>query len=115
MPSEIVSAMRQLERVTAERQRLNSLYEVRGQVWRTAGQLERSVTDWLHSGVPSGVTLEDCEGDPVNELLKKRESIKDAVERLRSANGRKHWRSGVAEMGILHHDLVKCRNVFIFL
>ena len=53
--------------------------------------------DWLHSGVPSGVTLEDCEGDPVNELLKKRESIKDAVERLRSANGRKHWRSGAAE------------------
>jgi hypothetical protein len=41
-----------------------SLYEVRGQVWRTAGQLERSVTEWFSSGV----TLEDCEGDPVNEL-----------------------------------------------
>ena len=47
-----------------------------------AGALERSVTDWLHSGVPSGARLEDCEDEPVSELLKKGESVKDLSTRL---------------------------------
>ena len=38
---------------------------------RLAGALERSVTDWLHSGVPSGVTIEDIEDDDPSELLKR--------------------------------------------
>ena len=50
---------------------------------RLAGALERSVTDWLHSGVPSGVTIEDIEDDDPSELLKTGETITAAIERLR--------------------------------
>jgi hypothetical protein len=71
---------------------------------RLAGALERSVTDWLHSGVPSGVTIEDIEDDDPSELLKKGETITAAIERL-SASDQHRVRSAPFPSGIVKQEM----------
>jgi hypothetical protein len=84
----VVDERRKLERVEKELQRVQTLREVRSQRWTTARQLEARVSDWLmRGGVPGNCTLEAVEDAPISELLKKGESVADALSRYRNRLG----------------------------
>ena len=81
---QVQSERRLLERAEAEFVRLQTLREVRTARWNTTGQLERGVCDWLlRGGVPHGCALDPVDDPPLSELLKKGETIANAVERFR--------------------------------
>jgi hypothetical protein len=73
----------QLDRVIAERTRLQALKERRTIRSTAAGQLERAVTDWLKSGIPRNCELHIVEDTPPAKLLLKNETMATAVERFR--------------------------------
>ena len=80
----VVDERKKLERVTAERARLQELSDVRGARWAVAKRLERDVIDWvLKGGIPGGCQLAEHEDEPISALVKKNERIADAVERYR--------------------------------
>jgi hypothetical protein len=92
---QVVTEQKLLEQATAELERLKSLQEIRRARWATCGQLERSIVDWLRSGIPGDCRLVAIDDAPVAELLKKGESMVDAVGRYR-----RRLRECVAD---LHH------------
>ena len=62
---------------------MQELRETRSVRWNAAGQLERTVTDWLGSGVPPNWELVAVEDMPAAKLLLKNETMAAAVERYR--------------------------------
>ncbi|MGY8633830.1 hypothetical protein RAD15_15240 [Bradyrhizobium sp. 14AA] len=81
---QVVIERRELERAEAELSRLASLKEIRGARWNTAKQLEARVIDWvMRGGIPTNCIIEPIEDPPLSELLKKGETIADAVDRFR--------------------------------
>jgi len=81
---QVVTERRRLERAEAELTRLTSLKDARSARWAAAGQLERSVVDWvMRGGIPANCALEAVEDVPLEELAKKGERLGDAVERHR--------------------------------
>jgi hypothetical protein len=72
------------ERAEQELARLTSLQEIRTSKWNSASRLDQAVSDWLlRAGVPQGCQIESVEDAPLSELLKKGETIANAVERFR--------------------------------
>ncbi|WP_157450481.1 hypothetical protein [Bradyrhizobium sp. ARR65] len=72
-----------LDRVTAERTRLEKLKEARTARWTAVARLESAISDWLSGGVPLNCELVAVEDAPVNKLLLKGETAATAVERYR--------------------------------
>jgi hypothetical protein len=84
--AQVQSEQKKLQRVEQELVRQETLREVRTVRWNAAGQLERSVTDWLlRGGIPGDCVLEAVEDAPISELLTKQDDgrVDAAVERLR--------------------------------
>jgi hypothetical protein len=81
---QVVTVRKQMQCAEQEFERLQALREIRTAKWNSAGSLVRNVTDWLmHGGIPQGCVIEAVEDQPLSELLKKGETIADAVERFR--------------------------------
>jgi hypothetical protein len=79
----VLAVLKQLTKVSAEIKRQTDLSEIRSGRWRNAGQLARRVEEWLRDGVPSGCVIREYPAVAVSDVLKKGESIADAVERLK--------------------------------
>jgi hypothetical protein len=80
---QVVAENKKLKRVTAEIARLKELDEVRGQRWTIAGQTVQKVEAFLREGVPGGVSLAEADDIAAADVLKKGETLVDAIERLR--------------------------------
>jgi hypothetical protein len=76
-------AQADLDRCTETIARLKTVEKERSARWHAAAQTERIVEDWLGSGVPRGCTIVDHEPIDAAALLKKNETLIDAVERVR--------------------------------
>ena len=79
--SRVEFAQEQLDKLTADAQRLKELDEVRTAAWRTASAVLVTVETWLRNGRPPGTVLQDYDGPEPN--LAKGESIIDAIPRHR--------------------------------
>jgi hypothetical protein len=80
---QVVGEQQLLERAKTELKRLEDLREIRTAHWNAVGGLARAVLDWLRSGVPGNCELVAVDDVPIVGLLKKNESIADAVSRHR--------------------------------
>lgn len=81
---QVAAVRKQMERAEQEAARLTELKEVRAARWSATAQLDQAVSDWVLRGIPSGCVIEPIEDDPpIAELLKKGETIANAVERYR--------------------------------
>jgi hypothetical protein len=79
----VLAERKKLERAISERDRQQSLYEVRSARWNTCMQLRGAASDWVLRGVPQNCVIEATEDQPISELLRKGEHIADGVERYR--------------------------------
>jgi hypothetical protein len=81
---QVATVRKQMQRAEQELARLQALREIRTAKWNSAGSLARSISDWLlHGGIPHGCMLEPVADPPLSELLKKGETIANAIERFR--------------------------------
>jgi hypothetical protein len=74
---QVLTETRLLDRAKTELQRLKTLSEIRTARWSAAGQLERSVADWLHSGIPGDCRLVPIDDPPLSELLVPADGVLD--------------------------------------
>ena len=81
----VLAERKKLERAVAERDRVKTLYEIRGARWNTCVQLRGAVSDWVLRGIPHGCVIESVEDAPLSELLTKADGgrIDAAVQRHR--------------------------------
>jgi hypothetical protein len=77
----VAAAQRTLDKLSADFNRLTELQKLRGAAWQSSSQALAKVQDWLKSGRPQGVTLEDVD-TPV-KLAKGEVNWIDAVEARR--------------------------------
>ncbi|MET4034514.1 hypothetical protein ABIB94_008421 [Bradyrhizobium sp. JR7.2] len=77
----VKSAIKYLEKMTADLKRLTELREVRTAAWQTASQAKAAVESWLRDGKPHGTTLEEVETEPPK--LNKGEDVLSGIESLR--------------------------------
>jgi hypothetical protein len=80
---QVISEKRKLERAEKELRRLETLKEIRTAKWADAARLHQAARDWTSRGIPGDCTLDVVADAPVAELLKKGETIANAVERFR--------------------------------
>ena len=80
---QVADVERKLDRGEKELRRLAELVEVRGSRWTSAAQLHQAVSDWVLRGIPANCVIEVVEDAPIAELMKKGETIANAVERFR--------------------------------
>jgi hypothetical protein len=79
----VIAAKKHLDKMTAEFKRLTELQEIRSAAFRSAGAAVANVEDWLKSGKPSGVLLQDHDDGPEPTLAKGENGLLDAVENRR--------------------------------
>ena len=72
------------ERATAEHERIKTLRAQRAAKWNAIAQLKLRVANWVLRELPGGVALEVVEDEPISKLLKKGETISEAVQRIRT-------------------------------
>ena len=82
----VVQATATLAKATAEFERLRERQAARSTVWQEATQALAKVQDWLKSGRPQGVVLEDV--DTQVKLAKGEANWSEAVENRRAARER---------------------------
>ena len=80
---EVVSVKRKLARAEQQLARLTTLKEDRAARWTAAARFDTAVSDWVLRGVPANCVLDAIEDAPQSELLKKGETLSDAVMRYR--------------------------------
>jgi len=78
----VLEQQRQLDKLTADFNRLNELNETRKAALRAASHVLSAVEGWLKDGRPPGTVLQDHEVE-VPKLAKGENSLLDAIERLR--------------------------------
>ena len=77
----VKAAQRTVDKTVDEFQRLQARDVARTQAWREASAALATVELWLRDGRPSGVLLQDHEGEPPK--MPKGEDVLDAIERHR--------------------------------
>jgi len=77
----VIAAEKHLAKLSDDWRRLNERREARAAAWQTASQALAAVESWLRDGKPSGVLLQDHDGE--EPKLNKGETVVDAIERHR--------------------------------
>ncbi len=77
----VKTAIKHLEKMTADLKRLTELREVRTAAWHAASAALAACESWLRDGKPHGTTFEEVETEPPK--LDKGEDVLSGIERLR--------------------------------
>jgi hypothetical protein len=80
---QVVAERRKLERAEKELAWLTTLKEDRTARWNALSRLDQTNSDWVLRGIPGDCVIETVEDQPLEELLKKGETIASGVERYR--------------------------------
>jgi len=76
--AEVVQARQELEKLTADAQRLSALHEAKSVAFQSVSRVVQAIEDWPKRGRPHGTALQDCDGPEPKPL--KGETVTDAVE-----------------------------------